>query len=178
MCDIYRSLCRLPRNLVFALGPRLTTPGFRWAPSTFLEQRITGLRSTPNLASLGLATPKGFDIMALSIGIPNPWVIEPGVVYKIELPEGKTDILFQADFQDHPTSGPVSIKKPNIVVGDQMEFAQNAVVIEVTNELMGRKVLGSYAVPGFVMQMDRGFPRAFGAMRHEAIHGEYHLFLN
>lgn len=38
MADIYRSLPSLPQDLLFIHAPRLQTAGFRWAPSTFLEQ--------------------------------------------------------------------------------------------------------------------------------------------
>ncbi|KAK3683010.1 hypothetical protein B0T22DRAFT_387283 [Podospora appendiculata] len=186
MADIYRSLGRLPRNLIFAPGPRLTAPGFRWAPSTFLEQPITGRRATPNMASLGLAMEQGFDFMALSVEITDPWVVERDgrVAYKIEFPGGEVDVFFLPSLQVHADLGrselgPVSIEKPNIVIGDdQGNFSQPAVVIDVTGGLMGRTVLGRYSVPGFIVQMDRASPRAFRNLRYETIGGKYPLFLN
>lgn len=38
MLDIYRSLPILPPSLMFLTYPKMDVPGFRWAPSTFLEQ--------------------------------------------------------------------------------------------------------------------------------------------
>jgi len=36
MADIYRSLPNLRQDLLFTGSTRLLTPGFRWAPFTFL----------------------------------------------------------------------------------------------------------------------------------------------
>lgn len=36
--DVLKNLPRLPADLIFCTGPRLTSPGWRWAPATFLAQ--------------------------------------------------------------------------------------------------------------------------------------------
>jgi hypothetical protein len=38
MEDIYRSQSSLPQDILFVGGARLTSPGYRWAPATFLQQ--------------------------------------------------------------------------------------------------------------------------------------------
>ncbi|KAG4414184.1 hypothetical protein IFR04_012671 [Cadophora malorum] len=48
MLDIYRSLPVLPPDLLFLGSPKMETPGFRWAPSTFLEQDSQDFNDSPD----------------------------------------------------------------------------------------------------------------------------------
>jgi hypothetical protein len=41
MVDIYRSFLNFPRDVLFVPGPKLQEPGFRWAPTSFLDQEQT-----------------------------------------------------------------------------------------------------------------------------------------
>lgn len=70
MVDIYRSLLILPQDLLFFAGPRLKIPGFRWAPSTFLESDSHVGRAayeTARLTDNGLCVRK--DCILLTGGI-------------------------------------------------------------------------------------------------------------
>jgi hypothetical protein len=60
MLDIYKSLPRLPQDLIFVnTDQRLSNPGFRWAPLTFLEQ---GPQAFPREAEPAVLTPQGLRI--------------------------------------------------------------------------------------------------------------------
>ncbi|PVH71338.1 hypothetical protein DL98DRAFT_660681 [Cadophora sp. DSE1049] len=51
MVDIYRSLPVLPPDLLFLENPKMTAPGFRWAPSTFLNQDAQDFHDSPDADS-------------------------------------------------------------------------------------------------------------------------------
>lgn len=181
MEDIYRYLFRLPRNLIFAGSPRLKTPGFRWAPSTFLEQPITGFKVPGGtLSTLGLATGNDFDFMALSVSLSNPITIQRGhTAYIIEFPGGQKEVFFLPDFQPVPDLQEVSVQKPAIVMGDQAGFSQDAVLVEVTDDSRyGRSMHGSYRLAGYIVQMDRSSPSHFPGTHFETVKGEHPLNMN
>ncbi|KAL2064426.1 hypothetical protein VTL71DRAFT_4920 [Oculimacula yallundae] len=48
MVDIYRSLPELPPTLLFLQNTRMIIAGFRWAPSTFLNQESEGFDDSPH----------------------------------------------------------------------------------------------------------------------------------
>ena len=51
----------IPRNVLLRIGPRLSEPGFRWAPSTLLYQESVNDTLQPRLASMDEVTPIASD---------------------------------------------------------------------------------------------------------------------
>ena len=181
MEDIYRYLYRLPRNLIYVRGPRLKTPGFRWAPSTFLEMPISRFdEPIGTLATLGLATGKEFDFMALSVSLLDPIVIQRGnSAYMIEFPGGQKDVFFLPDFQSDPDVHEVSVQKPAIVMGDLTGFSQDAILVEVTDDRRyGRSMHGNYRLAGYIVQINRTGPAHWQGTYFKTVKGQYPLQMN
>lgn len=173
MADIYRTLYRLPSTLIFAPGPRLTTPGYRWAPSTFLEQPITSMKKTASLASLGLATTEGFDFTALATELTaNITIARNSAAYIIEWTTGGKSIFFLPNFTDYPDWTMQEVVSPAIIMDVQSSassFSQPAVLVSIGRK--GRITYGRYRLPGFVVHMNRTSPKAFPNARFEDVMG-------
>lgn len=180
MEDIYSSLDGLPRTLIFADGPRLTTAGFRWAPSTFLEQPITGHRIPEGLTTRGLVTEKGFDFMADSIKLLDPLVIEQKrTAFMIEHPGGEKNVFFLPDFDGHSGFQRQTIENSGVVMGDLVGHSQPAVIVSITDDRRyGRLMEGSYRLGGYIVYMNRASAANFGRLHFETIRGDYPLRQN
>lgn len=89
MIDIYKSLPEIPEDIIFVQSRRIEYPGFRWAPSTFLEQ---GLKTFSEPQSSGqLLLPLGFQIRKDGILIQDDVVFTKSIstseeVFYIEIP--------------------------------------------------------------------------------------------
>lgn len=179
MEDVYRSIRQLPRNLIFASGPRLQTPGFRWAPSTFLEQPIDSFRIPAGMTVLGLPTSKGFDFMALSVTLLDPLTIrQHGPAFVIEFPGGSFSFL--PDFTSYSEWESLSIKNPAIIMDDPRHGNRNgAVIVEVTDATRyGRSMCGSYRLPGYIVPVSRRSSPAFRNTCFETVRGQIPLQMN
>jgi hypothetical protein len=174
MEDIYTTKGKLPTNLIFAPSPRLKTPGFRWAPSTFLEQPITGAR-VKFLYAFGFATPDGFDFQVNCLKLKSDLMLERNIdLYKIEPSGGEEQLCFLPDYTDYPNFEERNIGSPAILSGmDQSMGNDPAVVINVTRE--GKIMYGHYELPGFLIKTRRsnlGFPDE----RVKTIHADFPAF--
>ena len=71
LAQVLEAIDAIPENLVFIPGPRMTNPGFCWAPQSFLRQRSSQLgqskAATEENNILGKLTKRGFGISKPSI---------------------------------------------------------------------------------------------------------------
>lgn len=173
MEDIYWTQRKLPRNLIFASSPRLTTPGLRWAPSTFLQQPPGALR-TSCLSEFGYLTSRGFEIQGTCLKLSDSWTIakKNDKAYMIEDDKRECKYFFLPNFRDYPEFKERHIKSPALFVDlGQSTGINPAILIDVTHQ--GRSYSGNYVLPGFLVEIARTSPHHFPHNCYETIRSNY-----
>ena len=84
LAQVLKAVDNLPESLVFIPGPRMTSPGFRWAPQSFLQQRASQIGQTrvaiEENNNRGTLTDCGMKILKPSIALKQGFRIDKDFV--------------------------------------------------------------------------------------------------
>jgi hypothetical protein len=116
MVDIYRSVPAIPAEVLFLTAPKINLPGFRWAPSTFLELTRRWF-IYPDQKSARL-TPRGLEMTKDCIFLSGDVKIEKGNMYFVSQSTGdsNSEFAFQRSNSSRAGSQTKRFKNPAIII--------------------------------------------------------------
>ncbi|KAH6622268.1 hypothetical protein C7974DRAFT_219285 [Boeremia exigua] len=82
MCQLFQDLYKIPRNVLFLNGPKMSSPGFRWAPPSFMAAhggseggvQLSAALNDAICTSIGLrASYQALVFPEMTLGVNGPW---------------------------------------------------------------------------------------------------------
>ena len=122
LADVLQYVDPLPADIIFTPGPRCTTPGFRWAPLTFLNQ--FQMKYDP-VQSVARVMPRGICVTKPMAHLAAPFYIDPN----------RTDQIIEIQFEDCASKSSESkillsyIEHAPSTLDGEVEEVQNGVLV-------------------------------------------------
>lgn len=166
-------LAKLPDGLLWAEGPRLKTPGFRWAPSTLLGQygnpRLLEFQEDPEILHTCVLTPNGlrtrqayFELgQHLNLGLvddditPAGSATEQAIRLTIRDERDNEVVVFRASSAAVKQAGTATrhLERPCIIVGSLRKADGTSVMLGQAILVEGKEIVAGVRHGSYVMSL-------------------------
>jgi hypothetical protein len=142
MVDIYRSMEAIPPEVLFLTAPKINLPGFRWAPTTFLElDRRWFIYPDRQSAKL---TPRGLELTKDCIFLSGDIEIKKGNMYFVNqsTDDSKSTFAFQRSNNSRADSKTKTFKYAAIIIErseDTFTGSSSGVLVSVASTDTGKR---------------------------------------
>lgn len=128
MEDIYHSQSSIPQDILFVEGQRLTSPGYRWVPATFLQRGIVLGSVTAAISEEGLEVYKDCVIFKDDLRISEHSASSYGLNY-VEVEQTGSDNLLFVRYRLEEATPSQSCKDAALIFKDISNFRSTAVLV-------------------------------------------------